>query len=185
MTTTKTTDFDVLVVGAGISGIGAAYHLKTFRPATTFAVLEGRDSIGGTWNLHQYPGIRSDSDMPTFGYGFKPWTHRKAIADGHIILDYLQQTLDEFDLGQHIRFGYKVQSANFDTTQGRWTLTATDPATSETTTFTSRFCFWGRDTTTTTSPSPRSSPAGKTSRAPSSTRSTGPSTSTTRASVSS
>lgn len=143
MTTPKTTDFDVLVVGAGISGIGAAYHLKTFRPATTFAVLEGRDSIGGTWNLHQYPGIRSDSDMPTFGYGFKPWTHRKAIADGHIILDYLQQTIDEFDLGQHIRFGYKVQSANFDTTQGRWTLTATNPATSETTTFTSRFLFLG------------------------------------------
>ncbi|MGV0737433.1 NAD(P)/FAD-dependent oxidoreductase [Mycobacterium syngnathidarum] len=143
MTTTKTTDFDVLIVGAGISGIGAAYHLKTFRPGTTFAVLEGRDSIGGTWSLHQYPGIRSDSDMPTFGYGFKPWTHRKAIADGHIILDYLQQTIDEFGLGEHIRFGHKVQNANFDTAQGRWTLTTTHPTTGQTTTFTSRFLFLG------------------------------------------
>lgn len=85
---TQMSYFDVLVVGAGISGIGAGYHLKTHRPNTTFAILEGRDSIGGTWSLHQYPGIRSDSDMPTFGYGFKPWTHRKSIADGHIILDY-------------------------------------------------------------------------------------------------
>ncbi|QRY52858.1 flavin-containing monooxygenase [Mycolicibacterium septicum] len=143
MTTPHKTDFDVLIVGAGISGIGAAYHLKTFRPGTTFAVLEGRDSIGGTWSLHQYPGIRSDSDMPTFGYGFKPWTHRKAIADGHIILDYLQQTIDEFGLGEHIQFGRKVQNANFDTAQGRWTLTTTHPTTDQTTTFTSRFLFLG------------------------------------------
>lgn len=143
MTTPPKTDFDVLIVGAGISGIGAAYHLKTFRPGTTFALLEGRDSIGGTWSLHQYPGIRSDSDMPTFGYGFKPWTHRKAIADGHIILDYLQQTIDEFALGEHIRFGHKVHNANFDTAHGRWTLTSTHPTTGQTTTFTSRFLFLG------------------------------------------
>ncbi|ORA31493.1 flavin-containing monooxygenase [Mycobacterium aquaticum] len=143
MTTAKTADFDVLIVGAGISGIGAAYHLKTFRPDTTFAVLEGRDSIGGTWSLHRYPGIRSDSDMPTFGYSFRPWTHRKAIADGHIILDYLQQTVDEFALGEHIRFGTKVSAANFDTTQGIWTVCTTDPVTGESTTLTSRFLFLG------------------------------------------
>ena len=71
---TATTDFDVLIVGAGISGIGAAYHLKTRLPNKTFAILEGRNAIGGTWDLFRYPGIRSDSDMPTFGFGFKPWT---------------------------------------------------------------------------------------------------------------
>ncbi|RZK94726.1 MAG: FAD-dependent oxidoreductase, partial [Rhodococcus sp. (in: high G+C Gram-positive bacteria)] len=81
MTTTpevETMEFDVLIIGAGISGIGAAYHLKTRRPGTTFAILEGKDAIGGTWNQFRYPGIRSDSDMPTFGFGFKPWTHKKA-----------------------------------------------------------------------------------------------------------
>jgi glycine/D-amino acid oxidase-like deaminating enzyme len=82
---TTTTHFDVLIVGTGISGIGAAAHLKTRRPGTSFAVLEGRDSIGGAWSLFQYPGIRSDSDMPTFGYSFNPWTHCKSIADGNII----------------------------------------------------------------------------------------------------
>ena len=83
--------------------IAAAAHLKTRRPGTSFAVLEGRDSIGGTWSLFQYPGIRSDSDMPTFGYSFKPWTHRKSIADGHIIMDYLQQTVT--DNGQRQTIG--------------------------------------------------------------------------------
>jgi cation diffusion facilitator CzcD-associated flavoprotein CzcO len=81
--------------------------------------------------------------MPTFGYGFKPWTHRKAIADGHIILDYLQQTVDEFGLGPHIRFGHKVHHADFGTTQGRWTVTTTHSATGDTVTFTSRFLFLG------------------------------------------
>lgn len=137
----QATDFDVLIVGAGISGIGAAYHLKTRRPGTSFAVLEGRDSIGGTWSLFQYPGIRSDSDMPTFGYSFKPWTHRKSIADGHIIMDYLQQTVSENGLAEHIRFGYRVQRADFDSSEGRWTVTAQSG--SDTTTFTARFLFMG------------------------------------------
>ncbi|KUH94517.1 NAD(P)/FAD-dependent oxidoreductase [Mycobacterium sp. IS-3022] len=138
----QTTDFDVLIVGAGISGIGAAYHLKTRRPGTSFAVLEGRDSIGGTWSLFQYPGIRSDSDMPTFGYSFKPWTHRKSIADGHIILDYLQQTVTENGLAEHIRFGYRVLSAEFDSSAGRWTVTAAQ-SDNGTTTFTAQFLFLG------------------------------------------
>src|SRR5262249_20939430 len=101
MTTTTSTNkpapthLDVLIVGAGISRIAAAYHLKTRRPDTTFAILEGSDAIGGTWNLFRYPGIRSDSDMPTFGFSFKPWTHKKSIADAHIILDYLRETVTE------------------------------------------------------------------------------------------
>jgi cation diffusion facilitator CzcD-associated flavoprotein CzcO len=139
---TQTTDFDVLIVGAGISGIGAAYHLKTRRPGTSFAVLEGRDSIGGTWSLFQYPGIRSDSDMPTFGYSFKPWTHRKSIADGHIIMDYLQQTVTENGLAEHIRFGYRVLRADFNSAEGLWTVTA-QHSDSGTTTFTARFLFMG------------------------------------------
>ena len=138
---TTTAPLDVLVVGAGISGIGMAYHLKTFRPGTSFVVLEGRDAIGGTWSLHQYPGIRSDSDMPTFGYGFKPWTHRKSIADGHIILDYLQQAVEENGLADHFRFGYHVDSANFDSQQALWTVTTRHGGQTET--FTSRFLFLG------------------------------------------
>ncbi|WP_433208033.1 flavin-containing monooxygenase [Nocardia sp. CA-107356] len=141
--TTQTTHFDVLIIGAGISGIGAAYHLKTRRPGTSFAVLEGRDSIGGTWSLFQYPGIRSDSDMPTFGFGFKPWTHPKAIADGHIILDYLQQTVTENGLAEHIRFGYRVVAAAFSSSQQRWTVTTQRSGTGETAEFTARFLFLG------------------------------------------
>ena len=139
--TTTTAPVDVLVIGAGISGIGMAYHLKTFRPGTSFLVLEGRDTIGGTWSLHQYPGIRSDSDMPTFGFGFKPWTHRKSIADGHIILDYLQQTVSENGLADHLRFGQHVESANYDSQQGLWTVNTTHGGQAET--FTSRFLFMG------------------------------------------
>jgi cation diffusion facilitator CzcD-associated flavoprotein CzcO len=137
----ETRDVDVLVIGAGISGIGAAYHLKANRPGTSFLIVEGRDTIGGTWSLHRYPGIRSDSDMPTFGFGFKPWTHRKSIADGHIILDYLQQAVDENGINRHIRFGHRVQAANFDSRTGRWIVTTTHG--DETTTFTGRFLFLG------------------------------------------
>jgi len=140
---TATVHFDVLIVGAGISGIGAAYHLKTYRPGTTFAVLEGRDSIGGTWSLFQYPGIRSDSDMPSFGYGFKPWTHRKSIADGHIIMDYLQQAVTENHLDEHIRFGYRVLGAQFSSSDGRWTVTAQHARSDESVQFTARFLFLG------------------------------------------
>jgi cation diffusion facilitator CzcD-associated flavoprotein CzcO len=136
-----TRDFDVLIIGAGISGIGAAYHLKTRRRRTPFAVLEGRDSIGGTWSLFRYPGIRSDSDMPTFGFGFKPWTHRKAIADGHVIMEYLQQTVTENGLAEHIRFGYRVLRAAFSSSAGRWTVTAQHG--DEAVTFTARFLFLG------------------------------------------
>src|ERR1700741_3109976 len=139
----RTTDFDVLIVGAGISGICAAYHLKTRRPGTTLVVLEGRDSIGGTWSLFQYPGIRSDSDLPTFGYSFKPWTHRKSIADGHIIMDYLQQTIADNGLAGNIRFGYRVLCAEFSSVEGRWTVTAQKSGSGEEVQFSTRFLFLG------------------------------------------
>jgi cation diffusion facilitator CzcD-associated flavoprotein CzcO len=117
------TDFDVLIVGAGISGIGAAHHLTTRRPGTSFAVLEGREEIGGTWSLFRYPGIRSDSDMPTFGFGFKPWTDRSAISPGGKILDYLRETVAESGIEAHIRFGHRVLGAEFSSAEGTWTVT--------------------------------------------------------------
>lgn len=114
--------FDVVVVGAGISGIGAAYHLQTMCPTRSFTILEGRDDLGGTWDLFQYPGIRSDSDMHTLGFGFKPWTADKAIADGASILEYLRETVAENDIERHIRFGHLVERASWSTETARWTV---------------------------------------------------------------
>jgi len=115
--------FDVLIVGAGLSGIGAARHLKTQCPGKTFAILEGRDTIGGTWDLFRYPGIRSDSDMYTLGYNFKPWTEKQVIADGHRIRNYIQETASENDIQRHIRFGSKVTSADWSSETATWTVT--------------------------------------------------------------
>ncbi|GAA0415519.1 NAD(P)/FAD-dependent oxidoreductase [Streptomyces luteireticuli] len=136
-------DVDVLIVGAGISGIGAACHLTSRRPGTSFAVLEGRDEIGGTWSLFRYPGIRSDSDMPTFGFGFKPWTHHESIARGHVIMDYLRQAVREHGLIEHIRLGHRVTRAEFSSSTGRWTVTARRSGGPEETRFTARFLFLG------------------------------------------
>jgi monooxygenase len=120
-----TTDhFDVLIVGAGLSGIGAAVHLARDCPGHSFAILEGRDAIGGTWDLFRYPGIRSDSDMYTLGYNFKPWEEAKSIADGPSIRKYINETAREHDIGRHIRFGNKVKSADWDSATARWTVTA-------------------------------------------------------------
>jgi monooxygenase len=116
------THVDVLIIGAGISGIGAAYYLKTKLPGKSFAIVEARDSIGGTWDLFRYPGIRSDSDLHTFAYEFKPWTSENAIADGDEILDYLEETVEENDLREHIRFGCRVLGADFSVENGRWTV---------------------------------------------------------------
>ncbi len=113
---------DVVVVGAGISGIGAAYHLKTRCPNKSFAVVEARERLGGTWDLFRYPGIRSDSDMFTLGYSFKPWTQAKAIADGPSILKYLNETVDAFDLRDRIRFGVRVTAARWNSETSRWTV---------------------------------------------------------------
>ncbi|MDY6808543.1 MAG: NAD(P)/FAD-dependent oxidoreductase [Actinomycetota bacterium] len=137
------TDFEVVIIGAGISGIGAAYHLKTKRPTTSFAILEGRSALGGTWDLFRYPGIRSDSDMPSFGFGFKPWTHRQSIADAHVILDYLNETVDENDIRTHIHFDTKVEGADFDSRTGRWTIHTIDAHTHEPRSYTARFVYSG------------------------------------------
>ncbi len=114
--------FDVLIIGAGLSGIGAACHLVRRRPKTTFAILEARNAIGGTWDLFRYPGIRSDSEMSTFGYAFRPWDDSKAIADGPSILRYLADTARAFGVDRHIRFGFKVVQASWRSKDASWTL---------------------------------------------------------------
>lgn len=114
---------DVLVVGAGVSGLGMAYKLQKERPNDSFAVLEAREAIGGTWDLFRYPGIRSDSDMYTFSYSFKPWREREHIGSGEAIRNYLNELVEEEGLGRYIRFQNKVISANWDTAQERWLVT--------------------------------------------------------------
>jgi monooxygenase len=121
--TTKLEHVDVMIVGAGISGIGLGYHLTTKQPGRTLAIVEARDAIGGTWDLFRYPGIRSDSDLHTFGFAFKPWTRDNAIADAHEILDYLHETIEENDLARHIYLGHKVLRADFSRAQARWNVT--------------------------------------------------------------
>ncbi len=123
---------DVLIVGAGLSGIGAAYHLQANCPGKTYALLEARDCIGGTWDLFKYPGIRSDSDMYTLGYSFRPWEEAKAIADGPSILSYVRQTAAEHDIERHIRFDHRVKRAEFSSVDSRWTIEATRGETGET-----------------------------------------------------
>ncbi|MDB4976017.1 MAG: flavin-binding family monooxygenase [Myxococcaceae bacterium] len=113
---------DVLVVGAGLSGIGAAYHLQANCPDKSYAVLEGRADLGGTWDLFRYPGIRSDSDMHTLGYSFKPWTEPKAIADGPSILRYVRETAREFGIDQHIRYQHRVKRAAWSSETASWTV---------------------------------------------------------------
>lgn len=113
---------DVLIVGAGLSGIGAAVHLQEKAPNKNFAIIEARDNLGGTWDLFRYPGIRSDSDMYTLGYGFKPWTKERAIASGDSILDYLWETVSEHDLKRHIKFGYQVRRAEWSSEAAVWTV---------------------------------------------------------------
>lgn len=115
---------DVLIVGAGLSGIGAARHLQQRCPDKRFAILEARDAVGGTWDLFRYPGIRSDSDMYTLGYRFKPWRGAKAIADGPSILAYIRETADEAGITPHIRFGHKVVSAAWSSHDACWTVEA-------------------------------------------------------------
>ena len=114
---------DVLIVGAGISGLGLGHHLVTKQPGKTFAIVDSRDAIGGTWDLFRDPGIRSDSDLHTFGYEFKPWTSDNAIADAHEILGYLHEVIDEDDLARRIYLHHKVLTADFSSETAQWTVT--------------------------------------------------------------
>jgi monooxygenase len=119
---------DVLIVGAGLSGIGAARHLQAAFPGKTYLILEARDAIGGTWDLFRYPGVRSDSDMHTLGYRFRPWAQAEAIADGPSILRYVRDTAAETGIDQHIRFGQRVSGASWSGEAAEWTV-RTDSAT--------------------------------------------------------
>jgi cation diffusion facilitator CzcD-associated flavoprotein CzcO len=133
--------FDVLVIGAGISGIGAGYHLQQNCPGQTYAILEGRADIGGTWDLFRYPGVRSDSDMHTLGYRFKPWNAEKAIADGPSIMEYLRETVAEYGIDEHIRFQHLVAKAEWSSEQARWTVEAHRGDTGEDVTYTCGYLF--------------------------------------------
>ena len=134
MTTTERSadHVDVLIVGAGLSGIGAGYHLQAECPQKTYAILEARESIGGTWDLFRYPGVRSDSDMYTLGYRFRPWPDAKAIADGPSILQYVRDTAGEHGIDRKIRFGHRVVRAEWSTESARWTVEAERSDTGET-----------------------------------------------------
>lgn len=114
--------FDILIIGAGLSGIGAGAYLRMMCPDTTFAILEGRERSGGTWDLFRYPGVRSDSDMYTLGYRFRPWKEQKAIADGPSILNYIRETAREYDLEKEIRYGHRVRRADWDSAEAKWTV---------------------------------------------------------------
>lgn len=114
--------FDVLIVGAGLSGIGAACHLRDHCPNKSFTILESRDALGGTWDLFRYPGIRSDSDMHTLGYSFKPWRAKKAIADGPSIREYMHEAVADYDLKDHIRYRHVVRRASWSSEDERWTV---------------------------------------------------------------
>jgi cation diffusion facilitator CzcD-associated flavoprotein CzcO len=133
--------FDVLIVGAGLSGIGAAHHLQARCPDRSYIILEGRDAIGGTWDLFRYPGVRSDSDMFTLGYSFRPWTESKAIADGPSILKYVRDTAREEGVDRRIRFGHRVKRASWSSRDAAWTVEAERGEAKEPVRFTCSFLF--------------------------------------------
>jgi monooxygenase len=119
--------FDVVVVGAGISGVGQGYHLQTRCPDRSYVILEARNAMGGTWDLFRYPGVRSDSDMHTLGFSFHPWTAAKSIADGPSIRAYVEETARTYGIDKHIRFGIKVTAASWSSAEARWKVEATGP----------------------------------------------------------
>ncbi len=135
-----TEHFDVLIVGAGISGVGGAYHLAKQRPGTTFVVLETQDGFGGTWRTHRYPGIRSDSDLYTFGYRFKPW-RTAPIATAAEILSYMGEVIDENGLAAHIRYRHRISRASWSSSENLWTIDATRTDTGEAVRFTTNFLW--------------------------------------------
>jgi cation diffusion facilitator CzcD-associated flavoprotein CzcO len=133
--------FDVLIVGGGLSGIGAACRLTAHCPKKTYALLEGRPRVGGTWDLFRYPGIRSDSDMFTLGYSFRPWVEGKAIADGHSILKYINDTAKDYGVDKHIRFNTLVKRASWSSREALWTVEADSGSDSQVARFTCNFLF--------------------------------------------
>ena len=133
---------DVLIVGAGLSGIGAARHLQMHTPQSSWCILESRDAIGGTWDLFRYPGIRSDSDMYTLGYSFKPWVNHKSIADGSTIRQYIQKTADENGITPHIRHGHSVKQATWSTAEACWTITASQKNSDQPVVLKARFLYF-------------------------------------------
>ncbi len=137
----ETEHVDVLIIGAGLSGIGAACHLRTRSPGKSFAILEGREASGGTWDLFRYPGIRSDSDMFTLGYAFRPWREAKAIADGSSILDYIRATARDHGVEERIRYRHRVVRASWSSAESRWTVEAQRGDTGETVRLTCSFLF--------------------------------------------
>lgn len=134
-------DFDAVIIGAGVSGIGAAYYLQRYHPTKTYLIVEAREAIGGTWDLFRYPGIRSDSDLHTFGYEFKPWTGEKAIADGPSIKAYIEETAREYGIDRNIRFGHKVVAARWSSETASWTLELERVADGERSEVTCRWLF--------------------------------------------
>ena len=136
-----TEHFDVLIVGAGLSGVGAAHHIQSAFPHRTYAIIEARDAIGGTWDLFRYPGVRSDSDMQTLGYRFRPWTQAKAIADGPAILSYVRDTAAEAGIDRHIRYGYRVVRAAWSSETARWTVDAEPTQAGDPVQFTASFLY--------------------------------------------
>ncbi|MCX6393957.1 MAG: NAD(P)/FAD-dependent oxidoreductase [Solirubrobacterales bacterium] len=134
-------DFDVLIVGAGVSGIGLGCHLERTLPSKSYAVLEARDQIGGTWDLFRYPGIRSDSDLHTFGFAFKPWTDKESIASGEAIRTYLCEAAAEYGVDRQIRFGHKTVRAAWSTADALWTVESEVIATGEKVVLTARWLF--------------------------------------------
>ena len=132
---------DVLIVGSGISGIGAGAHLSMKCPDKSYLILEGRENFGGTWDLFKYPGIRSDSDMHTLGYSFKPWIDKKSIADAPSIMEYLEETIQEYELTNKIRYSHYVQSAEWSSEESLWTLSVEDKKLGNTKIFKSAFLY--------------------------------------------
>src|SRR5215472_10055879 len=116
--------FDVLIMGAGLSGIGAGHHLGKLCPQKSYVILEQRERVGGTWDLFRYPGVRSDSDMMTMGYSFRPWTSIKAIAPGDDIRNYITDTARDARIDQHIRFRHRIERATWSSQEAKWTVTA-------------------------------------------------------------
>lgn len=118
----ETVEQDIVIVGAGISGINAAYRVQTGLPDHSYTILEGRNAIGGTWDLFKYPGLRSDSDLYSFGYPWRPWTEKKAIADGASILSYIKASAAQYGIDKKVQFKHRLVSANWSSVERRWTL---------------------------------------------------------------